>query len=103
MIELVSETRCILSNKCVQVCPVDVFSSVKRARRPLSPARTTAQACFLCELYRPADALCVAPPAKSISRRRRAGRHRQWPARQLPRKGVGCAGENHRETIVPAL
>ncbi len=60
MIELVSETRCILCNKCVQVCPMNVFSAVKGAP-PVIERKDDCQTCFMCELYCPADALYVAP------------------------------------------
>ncbi|HUD88125.1 MAG TPA: ferredoxin family protein [Xanthobacteraceae bacterium] len=62
MIELVSETRCILCNKCVQVCPMNVFAAVKDAP-PIIARQEDCQTCFMCELYCPVDALYVAPDA----------------------------------------
>lgn len=63
MIELVSESRCILCNKCIQVCPMNVFSGVKGAP-PVIARKDDCQTCFMCELYCPADALYVAPQAE---------------------------------------
>ena len=63
MIELVSESRCILCNKCVQVCPMNVFSTVKGAA-PVIARKADCQTCFMCELYCPVDALYVAPDAE---------------------------------------
>jgi NAD-dependent dihydropyrimidine dehydrogenase PreA subunit len=60
MIELVSETRCIECNKCVQVCPMNVFSAVKGAP-PIIARQEDCQTCYMCELYCPVDALYVAP------------------------------------------
>jgi NAD-dependent dihydropyrimidine dehydrogenase PreA subunit len=60
MIELVSESRCILCNKCVQVCPMNVFSAVKNAP-PVIARKDDCQTCYMCELYCPVDALYVAP------------------------------------------
>lgn len=60
MIEVVSETRCILCNKCVQVCPMNVFDAVKKAA-PVIARQSDCQTCFMCELYCPVDALYVAP------------------------------------------
>jgi NAD-dependent dihydropyrimidine dehydrogenase PreA subunit len=66
MIELVSQTRCILCNKCVQVCPMNVFSAANGA--PPSIARKDdCQTCFMCELYCPVDALYVAPQAEATA------------------------------------
>jgi NAD-dependent dihydropyrimidine dehydrogenase PreA subunit len=62
MIELVSKERCILCNKCVQVCPMNVFSAVKGAP-PVIARKEDCQTCFMCELYCPVDALYVAPQA----------------------------------------
>jgi NAD-dependent dihydropyrimidine dehydrogenase PreA subunit len=62
MIELVSETRCISCNKCVQVCPMNVFSAVKNAP-PIIARKDDCQTCYMCELYCPVDALYVAPDA----------------------------------------
>jgi NAD-dependent dihydropyrimidine dehydrogenase PreA subunit len=64
MIELVSESRCILCNTCVQVCPMNVFSAVKGAP-PVVARKDDCQTCFMCELYCPADALYVAPQAEN--------------------------------------
>jgi NAD-dependent dihydropyrimidine dehydrogenase PreA subunit len=63
MIELVSETRCILCNKCVQVCPMNVFSAVANAP-PIIARQDDCQTCYMCELYCPVDALYVAPDAE---------------------------------------
>lgn len=62
MIELVSETRCILCNKCVRVCPMNVFAAVKNAP-PVIARKDDCQTCYMCELYCPVDALYVAPDA----------------------------------------
>lgn len=60
MIELVSSTRCIQCNLCVNVCPTNVFNSVVDAP-PAIARQSDCQTCFMCELYCPADALYVAP------------------------------------------
>jgi NAD-dependent dihydropyrimidine dehydrogenase PreA subunit len=60
MIELVSEERCITCNKCVQVCPMNVFDAVEDAP-PVIARKQDCQTCFMCELYCPTDALYVAP------------------------------------------
>jgi NAD-dependent dihydropyrimidine dehydrogenase PreA subunit len=60
MIELISESRCILCNKCVQVCPMNVFLAVKGAP-PIIARQDDCQTCYMCELYCPVDALYVAP------------------------------------------
>ena len=62
MIELVSEARCITCNKCVQVCPMNVFDAVADAP-PIIARQQDCQTCFMCELYCPVDALYVAPEA----------------------------------------
>jgi NAD-dependent dihydropyrimidine dehydrogenase PreA subunit len=67
MIELVSETRCILCNKCVQICPMNVFDAVKKAP-PIIARQSDCQTCFMCELYCPVDALYVAPEAAETAR-----------------------------------
>lgn len=62
MIAFVNETRCIECNKCVQVCPMNVFDAVKGAP-PVIARQDDCQTCFMCELYCPVDALYVAPEA----------------------------------------
>ncbi|MBE9210311.1 ferredoxin family protein [Nostoc sp. LEGE 06077] len=60
MIELVSESRCIQCNLCVNVCPTNVFDFVPDAP-PTIARQSDCQTCFMCELYCPVDALYVAP------------------------------------------
>jgi NAD-dependent dihydropyrimidine dehydrogenase PreA subunit len=62
MIEIVSASRCIQCNKCVQVCPMNVFDAVDDAP-PIIARQLDCQTCFMCELYCPVDALYVAPEA----------------------------------------
>ena len=65
MIEFVSQSRCITCNKCVQVCPMNVFSAVKNAP-PVMARQEDCQTCFICELYCPEDALFVGPDAEAV-------------------------------------
>jgi NAD-dependent dihydropyrimidine dehydrogenase PreA subunit len=58
MIELVSESRCIQCDKCVKVCPTNVFDAVPESA-PVIARQEDCQTCFLCEAYCPADALFV--------------------------------------------
>jgi NAD-dependent dihydropyrimidine dehydrogenase PreA subunit len=66
MIELVSALRCITCNKCVQVCPMNVFEAVKNAP-PIIARQADCQSCYMCELYCPTDALYVAPDAERVT------------------------------------
>ena len=66
MIEVVSETRCTQCNKCVQVCPMNVFTAVKNAP-PIIARQADCQTCFMCELYCPVDALYVAPDTERVT------------------------------------
>ena len=63
MIELLSATRCIGCDRCVDVCPTDVFDRVPGAV-PVIARQGDCQTCFLCEIYCPTDALHVAPCAE---------------------------------------
>lgn len=60
MIELVSASRCIKCNICVNICPTNVFDRVPDAP-PAIARKSDCQTCFMCELYCPVDALYVAP------------------------------------------
>lgn len=62
MIELVSESRCIGCDKCVVVCPTNVFDAVSGGA-PIIARKSDCQTCFLCEAYCPVDALFVAAEA----------------------------------------
>jgi NAD-dependent dihydropyrimidine dehydrogenase PreA subunit len=66
MIELVSAARCITCNKCVQVCPMNVFDAVEDAP-PAIARKQDCQTCFMCEPYCPTDALYVAPEAETTT------------------------------------
>jgi NAD-dependent dihydropyrimidine dehydrogenase PreA subunit len=60
MIELVIASRCIDCDRCVKVCPTDVFDAVPGGH-PVIARQSDCQTCFMCELYCPADALYVGP------------------------------------------
>jgi ferredoxin len=60
VIELVSASRCIKCNICVNICPTNVFDRVPDAP-PAIARKSDCQTCFMCELYCPVDALYVAP------------------------------------------
>lgn len=62
MIEIVSADRCIDCDKCVEVCPTNVFDAVT-GTHPVIARQSDCQTCFLCEAYCPVDALFVAPLA----------------------------------------
>ena len=62
MIEIVSQTACISCDKCVKVCPTNVFDSVPDGA-PIIARQEDCQTCFLCEAYCPVDALYVAANA----------------------------------------
>ncbi|BAY21404.1 4Fe-4S ferredoxin, iron-sulfur binding protein [Calothrix sp. NIES-2100] len=63
MIELVSESRCIQCNLCVNACPTNVFDIVPGGA-PRIARQSDCQTCYMCELYCPADALYVDPNAE---------------------------------------
>ncbi len=60
MIEIVSAQRCIGCDRCVEVCPTDVFDR-GRDGVPVVARQADCQTCFLCEAWCPVDALFVAP------------------------------------------
>ena len=63
MIEIVSAARCIDCDKCVEVCPTNVFDAVEGGH-PVIARQSDCQTCFMCEAYCPVDALFVAPLAQ---------------------------------------
>jgi len=62
MIELISQSRCISCDRCVEICPMNVFDSVPGGA-PVIARQSDCQTCFLCEAYCPADAMFVAADA----------------------------------------
>lgn len=60
MIEVVSRERCIGCDRCVEVCPTDVFDRGADGV-PVVARKSDCQTCFMCEAYCPVDALFVAP------------------------------------------
>jgi NAD-dependent dihydropyrimidine dehydrogenase PreA subunit len=59
VIEVVSASRCIACDKCVQVCPTHVFDAGADGI-PVIARQSDCQTCFMCEAYCPVDALFVA-------------------------------------------
>jgi NAD-dependent dihydropyrimidine dehydrogenase PreA subunit len=62
MIELLLADRCTGCNRCVEICPTNVFDAVQGGR-PVIARAEDCQTCFMCELYCQADALFVHPNA----------------------------------------
>ncbi|MGW0182987.1 4Fe-4S dicluster domain-containing protein [Nocardia sp. NPDC003345] len=60
MIELVSAQRCIACDKCISVCPTNVFDRGPDGI-PVIARHSDCQTCFQCEANCPADALFVSP------------------------------------------
>ena len=60
MIEVVAKQACISCDKCIDVCPTQVFDRGEDGV-PLIARQGDCQTCYLCEAYCPADALFVAP------------------------------------------
>ncbi|MFF5016611.1 4Fe-4S dicluster domain-containing protein [Streptomyces sp. NPDC001165] len=65
MIELVSAERCITCDKCIKVCPTNVFDRGEDGI-PVLARRDDCQTCFQCEANCPADALYVAPVTRPL-------------------------------------
>lgn len=65
MIEIVSESKCVQCNQCVNVCPTNVFDRVENGI-PVIARQSDCQTCFMCELYCPVDALYVAPDSEAL-------------------------------------
>jgi len=67
MIELISASRCIGCDVCVNICPTNVFDSIPNTA-PKIARQSDCQTCFMCELYCPVDALYVDPnPDRTVS------------------------------------
>jgi ferredoxin len=68
MIEVISGQACIDCDKCVDVCPTNVFDAVPGGH-PVIARQRDCQTCFMCEAYCPADALYVAPFSGPVAER----------------------------------
>lgn len=60
MIALLLDERCTSCQRCVQICPANVFD-ISTAGPPAIARAEDCQTCFACELYCQADALFVEP------------------------------------------
>lgn len=89
MIEIISDARCIDCDKCVEVCPTNVFDAVPGGH-PVIARQSDCQTCFMCEAHCPVDALFVAPLAdpaepgspyrdeQALEEAGRFGEYRRW-------------------------
>ncbi|HEY6786183.1 MAG TPA: ferredoxin family protein [Trebonia sp.] len=85
MIEVISAQACIDCNKCVEVCPTNVFDAVPGGH-PVIARQSDCQTCFMCEAYCPTDALYVAPNSgpsavgseAQLAAAGRFGEYRRW-------------------------
>jgi NAD-dependent dihydropyrimidine dehydrogenase PreA subunit len=66
MIEVVSAARCTGCDRCVRVCPTNVFDRGADGI-PVLARQEDCQTCFLCEAYCPVDALFVAPTTEPVA------------------------------------
>jgi NAD-dependent dihydropyrimidine dehydrogenase PreA subunit len=95
VIELVLADRCIACDKCVRVCPTDVFDAVPGAP-PVIARQSDCQTCFLCELYCPVDALFVDPDCRApVPADESAVRDTDGPAQYRRDSGWGRARRTH--------
>ena len=77
MIEVVSAERCIGCDRCVEVCPTDVFDRGADGV-PVVARLADCQTCFMCEAYCPVDALFVAPQRYPVGGERAELADEEW-------------------------
>jgi NAD-dependent dihydropyrimidine dehydrogenase PreA subunit len=95
VIELVLAQRCIECDKCVRVCPTDVFDAVP-GEPPVIARQSDCQTCFLCELYCPVDALYVDPDFRGpVPVDEAEILATDWPAQYRRDSGWGRARRTH--------
>ena len=88
MIELVSAQRCVGCDRCVDVCPTDVFDRGSDGV-PVVARQADCQTCFLCEAWCPVDALFVAPQRRPLPEDERPDEATLGPALGSYRESIG--------------
>lgn len=70
MIEFINEDTCTNCNRCVEICPTDVFEQGSPV--PVIARLDDCTSCMNCELYCPTDSVYVSPirePEKNLDKR----------------------------------
>src|SRR6478735_3371596 len=110
MIELVIAEACIACDKCIDVCPTDVFSRTESGV-PEIARHDSCQTCFMCEAYCPTDALYVHPEATPLPDhdaidRQHVGRYREqlgWGRGREPGARTAIGPELPKGELPPRL
>ncbi len=108
MIEFIAEDLCSGCNKCVDVCPTDVFDLAAEGRPPVIARQDDCHSCRQCALHCPVSAIYVTlleKPIPDLDRRAvieagKLGAYAQWlgwQGGQPPGGDFNPAGDQLRE------
>ncbi|MGW4477947.1 4Fe-4S binding protein [Rhodococcus triatomae] len=110
MIEKLLADACIGCDRCVDVCPTNVFDRTGSGI-PLIARQSDCQTCFMCEAHCPTDALYVHPlseplPPSAAVPDQEVGRYRAdlgWGRGRVPGSKVAVGPNIPHGTLPPRL